>query len=29
MKYGEKEIVEFDINNEDNFWPNINEKITL
>lgn len=26
MKYGEKEIVEFDINNEDNFWPNINEK---
>ncbi len=26
MKYGEKEIVEFDINNEENFWPNKNEK---
>lgn len=26
MKYGEKEIVEFDINNEENFWPNTNEK---
>lgn len=26
MKYGEKEIVEFDINKEENFWPNKNEK---
>ncbi|WP_321313275.1 preQ(1) synthase [Halarcobacter sp.] len=26
MKYGEKEIVDFDINNEENFWPNTNEK---
>ncbi len=26
MKYGEKEIVEFDINAEENFWPNNNEK---
>ncbi len=26
MKYGEKEIVEFDINKEENFWPNENEK---
>ena len=26
MKYGEKEIVEFDINNEENFWPNKNDK---
>ncbi|XPV68587.1 MAG: preQ(1) synthase [Halarcobacter sp.] len=26
MKYGEKEIVEFDINSEDNFWPNKHEK---
>lgn len=26
MKYGEKEIAEFDINNEENFWPNKNEK---
>ena len=26
MKYGEKEIVEFDINSEENFWPNKNEK---
>lgn len=26
MKYGEKEIVEFDINKEENFWPNTNEK---
>ncbi len=34
MKYGEKEIKEFDINNEENFWPNKNKndyiiKITL
>ena len=26
MKYGEKEIVEFDINKEENFWPNQHEK---
>lgn len=26
MKYGEKEIVEFDINNKENFWPNEHEK---
>ncbi len=26
MKYGEKEIVEFDINKEENFWPNKNDK---
>ncbi|QKF80540.1 NADPH-dependent 7-cyano-7-deazaguanine reductase QueF [Halarcobacter ebronensis] len=26
MKYGEKEIVDFDINKEENFWPNKNEK---
>lgn len=26
MKYGEKEIVEFDINSEENFWPNKNDK---
>ena len=26
MKYGEKEILEFDINKEENFWPNTNEK---
>jgi 7-cyano-7-deazaguanine reductase len=26
MKYGEKEIVEFDINKDENFWPNTNEK---
>jgi len=26
MKYGEKEIREFDINNEENFWPNKNNK---
>lgn len=26
MKYGEKEIVEFDINKEKNFWPNENDK---
>jgi len=26
MRYGEKEIVEFDINKEENFWPNNNKK---
>ncbi|QOR61768.1 preQ(1) synthase [Sulfurovum sp. ST-21] len=26
MKYGEKEIREFDINAEENFWPNKHEK---
>ncbi len=26
MKYGEKEIREFDIDNEANFWPNEHEK---
>lgn len=26
MKYGEKEILEFDINSEENFWPNEHEK---
>jgi len=26
MKYGEKEIIDFDINNEENFWPNQHEK---
>jgi len=26
MKYGEKEILEFDINNKENFWPNNNKK---
>ena len=26
MKYGEKEIVGFDINKEENFWPNEHEK---
>ena len=26
MKYGEKEIVEFDINKEENFWPNDHDK---
>ncbi len=26
MKYGEKEIVEFDINKEENFWPNEHKK---
>jgi 7-cyano-7-deazaguanine reductase len=26
MKYGEREIVEFDINNQENFWPNEHEK---
>ncbi len=26
MKYGEKEIREFDINKEENFWPNAHDK---
>ena len=26
IKYGEKEILEFDINNSENFWPNEHEK---
>jgi len=26
MKYGEKEIKEFDIHAEENFWPNAHEK---
>jgi len=26
MKYGEKEIQEFDINAEENFWPNTHSK---
>ncbi len=26
MKYGEKEIIEFDINKEENFWANNHEK---
>lgn len=26
IKYGEKEILEFDINNLENFWPNEHEK---
>ena len=26
MKYGEKDIQEFDINAEENFWPNAHEK---
>jgi len=26
VKYGEKEIKEFDINKEENFWPNKNKK---
>jgi len=26
IKYGEKEILEFDINNPDNFWPNEHNK---
>lgn len=26
MKYGEKEIVEFDINKEEHFWPNEHKK---
>ena len=26
MKYGEKEIVEFDIKNQENYWPNEHKK---
>ncbi|RXJ97963.1 NADPH-dependent 7-cyano-7-deazaguanine reductase QueF [Arcobacter sp. CECT 8986] len=26
MKYGEKEIVEFDINSSEHYWPNNNDK---
>lgn len=26
MKYGEQEILEFDINNEENYWPNEHKK---
>ncbi len=26
MKYGEKEIKEFDINNKENYWPNEHKK---
>ena len=26
IKYGEKKILEFDINNEENFWPNEHDK---
>ena len=26
MKYGEKDIQEFDINSEENFWPNAHKK---
>ncbi|WP_196781800.1 preQ(1) synthase [Malaciobacter pacificus] len=26
MKYGEQEILDFDINSEENFWPNNHEK---
>ena len=26
LKYGEKEIIEFDINKDENFWPNTNDK---
>lgn len=26
IKYGEKEILEFDINKEEHYWPNINKK---
>lgn len=26
MKYGEKEIIEFDVNNEEHYWPNNHEK---
>ena len=29
MKYGEKEILEFDIDKEENFWPNVLVKIIL
>ncbi len=26
IKYGEKEILDFDINSDENFWPNTNDK---
>jgi 7-cyano-7-deazaguanine reductase len=26
IKYGEKEIIEFDINKKENFWPNMHSK---
>ncbi len=26
IKYGEQEILDFDINNDENFWPNTNDK---
>lgn len=26
LKYGEQEIMDFDINKEENFWPNTNDK---
>lgn len=26
LKYGEKEILEFDINQDEHYWPNTNEK---
>ena len=26
IKYGEREILDFDINNSENFWPNNHEK---
>jgi 7-cyano-7-deazaguanine reductase len=26
MKYGQKEILEFDINNKENYWPNDHKK---
>ncbi|MBD3831304.1 MAG: NADPH-dependent 7-cyano-7-deazaguanine reductase QueF, partial [Arcobacter sp.] len=26
MKYGEKEIVNFDINKDENYWPNEHKK---
>ena len=26
IKYGEQEILDFDINNPENFWPNKHEK---
>lgn len=26
MKYGEKEIADFDINSKENFWPNLHSK---
>ena len=26
LKYGEQEIIDFDINKEENFWPNTNDK---